>query len=333
MKVFVSIPKDSHVMKTFIPMDVCQYMEQRVQVVYSPLARQVTKEDILTYAADCDAIITGWGHPQISYDMIRTTNIKLIAHTGGSVGSLVTPDVYDNDVKVISGNLMYAESVAEGVIAYMLMALRKLPEYVSCTRSGEWSIENGQTKGLLDRSVGLIGQGAISTFLAEKLRVFNVKVKMYSGHPIKDNLVHDFGVEQVSLEEALQCNVVSLHSAMNERTRGMIGTEQFKLIRDGALFLNTARGHIVDEEAMIEELKKNRFTAVLDVYYNEPLEIGSPLRYLPNVYCIPHLAGPTFDRRPVITKRLVDNIKLFENGQKMPLEISKEHHARMTIGG
>ncbi len=90
---------------------------------------------------------------------------------------------------------------------------------------------------------------------------------------------------------------------------------------------------MVDEEAMIEELKTKRFSAVLDVYYNEPLDADSPLRTLKNVYCIPHLAGPTIDRRPIITKKLVDNIKLFEEGREMPLEISKEYAARMTVGG
>ena len=109
--------------------------------------------------------------------------------------------------------------------------------------------------------------------------------------------------------------------------------EQFKLIKDGALFLNTARGRIVDEPAMIEALKEERFDAVLDVYYSEPLESDSELRKLKNVYCMPHMAGPTIDRRPIITMRLIDNLMLYNEGKEMPLEIDSKYAARMTVGG
>ncbi len=333
MKIFISIPKESEVFRTFLNEEVRAYIEKAVEVEYSPYPEQVTPEQLTRAARECDAILTGWGHPQISYDMIAQTAVKLIVHTGGSVGSLVTPDIYEAGVRVLSGNQIYAESVAEGTIAYMLMGLRSLPDYVNQIRKGGWKLGNDYTKGLMNRTVGLIGAGAISTFLAKKLQVFHVKIKWYSSYPLDETLLEACHAEAVSLEEALQCDIVSLHSAMNERTRGMIGAEQFALIRDGALFVNTARGRIVDEEAMIEELKKKRFQAVLDVYYEEPLGSDSPLRHLENVYCIPHLAGPTIDLRPVITMSLVDNLVLFEQGVQMPLEISREHAARMTVGG
>ena len=333
MKVFVSIPKNTEVFDTFVSETVRKYMEERMEVKYSPYEGMVSPEQFAQQVADCDAVITGWGHPCITLDMVKNSNIKLIVHTGGSVGSLVTPDIYENGIKVISGNLMYAESVAEGVIAYMLMTLRKIPDYVYRIKNGGWHEKGDYSKGLLDRSVGIIGVGTISKFLINKLQVFNVKLKLYSSYPIDKEILDIENVEQVTLEEALQCDVVSLHSAMNERTRGMIGTEEFKLIKDGALFVNTARGRIVDENAMIEELKKNRFDAVLDVYYDEPLGADNPLRTLENVYCMPHMAGPTIDRRPVITMRLVDNMMLFAEGMEMPLEISREMAARMTVGG
>ncbi len=333
MKVFVSIPKGNGVFDTFIDKDVQKYMEERVEVKYSPYEGMVTSDQFTEQVKDCDAVITGWGHPQISYDMVKGTNIKLIVHTGGSVGSLVTPDIYQNGIRVLSGNLMYAESVAEGVIAYMLMGLRKLPDYVYRIKNGGWHEADDYSKGLLDRTVGIIGFGTISKFLVKKLQVFNVKLKLYSSYPIDKEILKECNAEQVSLEEALKCDVVSLHSSMNEKTRGMIGAEQFKLIKDGALFLNTARGRIVDEPAMIEALKEERFDAVLDVYYSEPLEADSELRKLKNVYCMPHMAGPTIDRRPIITMRLIDNLMLYNEGKEMPLEIDSKYAARMTVGG
>ncbi len=333
MKIFVSVPKNTEVFNTFFPDDVCKYLEESAEIVYSPYKEMITQEQFSQCVKDCDAVITGWGHPQITYDMVKDTDIKLIVHTGGTVGSLVAKDIFDNGIRVISGNLMYAESVAEGVIAYMLMGLRKLPDYVNRVKNGGWHTDEDYTKGLLDRTVGLIGIGAIAKFLIKKLQVFNVKLKLYSSYPIDEEILSMDNVEKVSLEEALKCDVVSLHSAMNDKTCGMIGEKELSLIKDGALFLNTARAKIVDEEALLKELANNRFDAVIDVYYREPLPIDDPIRNFNNVYCIPHLAGPTFDRRPVITKRLLDNVKLFEKGEDMPLEISKEIAERMTVGG
>ena len=189
MKVFVSIPKESGVFDTFIDQNVRKYMEERVEVKYSPYQELVTPEQFCEQVRDCDAVMTGWGHPQISYDMVKGTNVKLIVHTGGSVGSLVTPDIYENGIRVLSGNLMYAESVAEGVIAYMLMGLRKLPDYVYRIKDGGWHEKDDYSKGLLDRTIGIIGFGTIATFLVKKLQVFDVKIKIYSSYPVDASIL------------------------------------------------------------------------------------------------------------------------------------------------
>lgn len=333
MKVFVSIPQNGNVFETFITKEVRELMEGLFEVVYSPYEKNITQEQFKEAVGDAEVIITGWGHPQITYDMVNGTNIKAIAHTGGSVGSLVTPEIYDNGIMVMSGNLMYADSVAEGTIAYILTALRDIPKYTNNVKAGKWQLDTNYTEGLLDGEIGIIGMGAISKFLIQFLQPLRVKIKAYSGYPIDPDFLEKYNVTQVSLEEALQCKVVSLHSAMNERTRGLIGKEQFKLIKDGAVFVNTARGRVVDEPAMIEELKTGRFKAILDVFYHEPLEADSPLRTLENVYCVPHMAGPTVDRRAKITAALVRNIVDWTEGKEVYLEITKEQAARMTVGG
>ncbi len=304
-------------------------------MVYLPGDGKATVDDFKKYAKDCDAVITGWGHPQITAEMISKTKIKLVAHTGGSVGSLTGADVYDAGIKVISGNVLFAESVAEGVISYMLMGLRKQPHYITNVRNGGWHLEEKySTKGLLRETVGLVGFGTITRFLIEMLQAFKVNIMLYSSYPPNEEYCKKHNVTPASLNEIFsKCKIVSLHSAMNERTRGMIGKEQFKLLQDGSLFINTARGRVVREDEMIEALKEGRFDAVLDVYYNEPLEDDSPLRTLDNVYSMPHLAGPTFDRRHHIASAVIDNIIKFENGETMELEITKEVAARMTVGG
>lgn len=335
MKLFVSMPLNTDVTKSFVPPEVKNYLEERFEVTYSPLDRQLKAEEIAVYAKDADAIMTGWGHSKLDVAALENTAIKLIVHTGGSVGSLVTQEVYDEGIKVISGNNLYADSVAEGVLAYMFTALRSIPDYVNSIRNGGWWLKGvNYTEGLLEQNVGIIGMGAISRRVIKHLQAFHVNLKVYSSYPIEENFLKENNAVRASLEEIFAtCKIVSLHSAMNEKTRGMIGKEHFDLLQDGALFVNTARGRIVKEEEMIEALKENRFKAILDVYYQEPLAEDSELRKLPNVYCMPHMAGPTLDRRPVITKHLADDMVRFFKGESLQLEISKEYAARMTVGG
>ncbi len=333
MKIFVSIPRNSGVMNTFVSDDVKKYLEQRFEVHYSPLERQLTSEEVAVYAKDADVIMTGWGHCPLDAEILENTSIKLIVHTGGSVGDLVDQTIYEKGIKVISGNNLYADSVAEGVLAYMFMALRKLPDFVNNVRAGGWRPEGDgdYTEGLYDQTVGIIGVGAISKRVVKLLKPFGVSLKLYSGYLIDEEYLKENNATQASLEEIFAtCKIVSLHSAMNERTKGMIGKEHFDLLQEGAVFINTARGAIIRENEMIEALKEKRFRAVLDVFCKEPLDPDNELRELENVYCIPHKAGPTIDRRPYVTMRLADNIMKFMNGEEMELEIGSEYASRMT---
>lgn len=331
MKLFVSIPQGSAPMKKFLPEDVKKYLEERFEVTYSPFDRQLTREELKQFIQDKDVVMTGWGSITMDAEMLEGTPVKLIVHTGGSVGSLVTPEVYEMGVRVLSGNELYADSVAEGVIAYMLTALRKIPAYVQGVRDGDWRCEELVSEGLLEQSVGIIGMGAISKRVMKLLQMFHVKIKAYSGYPIDEQFLKENNAVQTSIEEIFAtCKVVSLHSSLNERTRGMIEKEHFELMQDGAVFINTARGAIIREEEMIEALKEKRITAILDVYCKEPLAADSELRKLKNVYCMPHKGGPTEDRCPAITKALADDICRFEHGEEMELEISGSYASRMT---
>ncbi|MBQ4110199.1 MAG: hydroxyacid dehydrogenase [Clostridia bacterium] len=335
MKVFVSVPKNDGVMETFFPENVKKYLEERFEVTYLPKDDEFpTIEEFKEYAKDADIVMTGWCHPVIDAKMLEGTNIKMIAHTGGSVGSLVVPETYDKGVKVISGNIYYARSVAEGTVGYILAGLRKIPDYVNCVRYGGWQPEQYPSERLIDQTVGIVGLGAISRNLIKMLQVFDVKIKIYSNYPIDENYLKENNATQVSLEEIFStCKIVSLHSAMNERTRGMIRKEHFDMLQDGALFINTARGRVIVEEDLIAALKEDRFRAVLDVYYKEPLPADSDLRKLHNVYCMPHVGGPTMDFYEVITKYLIDDMVKFEKGESVDTEITREYAARMTVGG
>ena len=331
-KVLVTIPQNA-VLETFFPSSVREKLERSFQVEYNPSTAQFSREELRDKLRGFDAVMTGWGTRMLDEGVLQGNGrLRLIVHTGGTVGNLVDAYAYDHGIRVFSGNKLYAESVAEGTIAYMLMAQRRLPDYINRVRGGAWRTEADVWEGLLDKTVGIVGLGTISTILIRMLQIFRVKLRVFSNYDLPDDLVRDYHCQQATLQEIFStCDIVSVHSALNDQNRGLIRKEHFDLLRDGALFINTSRGDVVDEAAMIEALRENRFRAVLDVYHQEPLASDSPLRTLPNVLPVPHMAGPTLDRRPLITSALIDEMIHFFQGESVfSLEIDQKMASRMT---
>lgn len=331
-KVLVTIP-EGDAKNTFFPPDISEYLEQRFEVTWNDSDKQLTKTELKELLREHDAVMTGWCTPMLDEEALSGNDrLKLIVHTGDTVANLVDDYAYEKNIRVFSGNRLFAESVAEGTLAYMLMAQRRIPDYVQRMREGGWLKVGDVWEGLLDKSVGIVGLGSISRLVIQLLQPFRVRIKVFSHHPAEKEFLEKYHCQMSSLEEIFsECDIVSVHSALNNENRALIGKEHFALLKDGALFLNTSRGDVLDEAALTEELQKNRFRAVLDVYQKEPLPVDSLLRKLPNVYVIPHMAGPTLDRRKWIAKALIDEMDGFFKGQEsFKLEITKERASRMT---
>ena len=111
-------------------------LKKRFEVSYLKGEKQLAEESFREAVCGCDAVITGWGHAFITQDMLKDTFVKYIAHTGGSVASLVSQEVYQKGVRVFSGNEIYAQSVAEGTVMYILMGLRRAPDYIKKVKNG-----------------------------------------------------------------------------------------------------------------------------------------------------------------------------------------------------
>ena len=331
MKLLVTIP-DGVTKEEFLTGETLALLEDNFEVTYNGLGRNYTQEEMYLAAENADIVLTGWGSPSfIGGPFEKCKSLKLIAHTAGSVADLVDENIYAHGIRVISGNRYFAESVAEGTIAYMMTALRRIPDDVRDMKNGVlWKNAERLTGGLLGRDVGIVGFGMISKYVIEMLKPFGAKVKIYSAYPIDKDFLEKTGAVQVSLPEVFGCSIVSVHSALSERTRGMIGKELLELMPNGAIFINTSRGAIVKENELIEELKKNRIFALLDVFENEPPELDSPLRSLDNVYPIPHRAGPTNDRRSYIGRQVALDIISFKNGEELKCEITSGYAKRMT---
>ena len=330
MKIFVAMP-EGVTRDSFITEECKRRLEKLGEVSYNTTQNQLTGEEIREKLIGADVVITGWGSPMLDKTVLEGNDtLKIIAHTGGTVTSVVDDYAYEKGIKVLSGNDVYAESVAESIVAYSLLGLRKIPKYMQAVKENGWYDYVSKWDGLLDQTVGFVSFGMIPKHLVRLLKPFRVKIKVYSSH-ISDEELLEYGMERASLEEVFStCKVISVHSALTEKTYHMIGKELIEKIPDGAVFVNTSRGAVIDEEALIEELKKDRFTAVLDVYEQEPMPADYPLRRMNNVYAIPHMGGPTYDRREYVTFALIDDIISFNEGKKLRMEISSSYRLHMT---
>lgn len=335
MNILVSIPQGD-LFNSFIYKETVERMRKMGNVVLNESNAHFTHEELCEKIKGMDIVITGWGSPCIDADVLQyADSLKYVAHTGGSVANYVCEEVYKKGITVISGNEMYAESVAEGVIAYILSSLRMIPRFshrLSYDKVWEnQDLGRNYAKGLLDRTVGIVSYGTISKYIIPMLQPFHVKIKLYSRKTMPQEFLEKYNVEQVSLEEVFSTSdIITMQTAKNPQTIGMINKKHLSLIKDGALFVNTSRGPIVDEDDLIAEIEKDRIYVMLDVYNKEPLPQDSPLLGREKVLLMPHMAGPTIDRRDAITNALLTDIENHMAGKPLTLEIPWELAREMT---
>lgn len=322
----------------FFPKENIEKLESKFEVVWNKTGGRLTKEELIEKVDDCDAVITCWGSNMFDEEVLaHAPKLKILAHFAGSVAPYVSEALYDRGIKVIGANdMMFAESVAEGAIAYMLCSQRKIKKIQKHieNRAEGWveSRKDPFKRGLLYKTVGIVSFGAIGEHLARMLQPFNCKIKVYSRN-ISDEKLQKYNMQRASLEEIFStCDIISLHTAWNKHTEKMINKDLIKMIKDDALLVNTARGQIIDEEALTEELKTGRFSAALDVFWQEPLPSESELYGLENVLIMPHNGGPTPDLYKYIADSLIDEMyDYLENGAPLKSEIPKAKGLSMTL--
>lgn len=330
MKIYITMPQ-TPTSDSFLTPKALKQLNSLGQVERNPYDRQLTVEEVIEFARDADVLITTWGSCKyFKKDVEKMPNLKMIAHAGGTVAPVVAPDVYETGVKVISGNDVFAKSVAEGCLCYILAALRRLEHYMGVMRDGGFRTDVFENRGLFGKKIGIVGFGTIARHLLNLIRWFDLEILIYSSH-LTDEEAATYGARTASLEEIFaECDVISIHASNTEKTRGMITRELMESMKSDALLVNTARGAVIDEPAMYEMLLAGRFYAALDVYDEEPPAPDAPIRQCKNALLMPHMGGPTMDMRGVVTTELCKDIARLEKGEPLQYEISASAAKRMT---
>jgi D-3-phosphoglycerate dehydrogenase len=208
-----------------------------------------------------------------------------------------------------------AVSIAEHALALLLAVARHIPQLDAATRAGAWP--RGQSIELLGKTCGVIGLGAVGRQFARLAAAIGMRAVAWTMHPQRHPDVALPDVELVELDELYRgSDVVSLHLRLSPETTGFLGAAQFALMKPSAILINTARGKIVDEAALVDALANGRIAgAGLDVFAVEPLPPAHPLTRLANVVLSPHCAGITPEAMEAGLRLSVENIRAFLDGR------------------
>ena len=211
-----------------------------------------------------EALLTTWGSPTIGAEVLsRNDTLKIVGHVGGSVAQIVSPELYARGVKVCSANGLMARTVAEWSLTMTLVALRNLVRYARFGGRGEgpdWSLrETNVVPG--DATIGIWGYGDVVRWLVRLLRPLEPKEILVSDEYLTAETAIAEGLRKVSLDELFaRADVVHCLTGLTEANRGRIGAEQLAVLRDGAVLLNCGRAALVQEEALIGELRQMEIT-------------------------------------------------------------------------
>lgn len=330
MKIFVASAVGA-VRSTFLTAENAAYLESLGNVVWYDSATPISPKALRDALENVDVCVCGWGTPRFDAAVLQKANrLRLIAYLCGSVSGIVSDELFDREIGVVSGNDVFAQTLAEGTLAYMLAALRRIPQYSDMMQETGWHPAEFDTQSLIGKSVGIIGLGETSRYLIDMLKPFRVRIKLFSRHLAEEDAAV-LGVEKAELSEIFSaCDIISLHCARNAQNYHLVSEELLRLMKQDALLVNTARGDIVDEAALAEHLKSGHIRAILDVYETEPLPMDSRLRHLQNCILIPHMGGPTIDRRRDAARIVLEDIRNFKEGLPLRHEVTRTRAARMT---
>lgn len=287
-------------------------LDEMGDVVWTESSHPLTVDAAADLLSDCDIAVGSWGSPFPSTELLKACpKLKLWEHAAGSVKYMFGPHLEGRSLIIASCKPALADVVAEMTLGQIILGLR---------RAFENSVDNRadivghppRLKVLMGSTIGVVGASLIGRRVINLLKPFGCDIALYDPYTSYAE-AEELGAEKVEhlLDLCRRSDVVTLHTPDIPETKGMIGAREFAAMRDDAIFINTARGACVDEEALIAELSRGRLLAFLDVSWPEPTPIDSPFRTLPNVVYTSHIAGPPC---PNLGRQAVGDIEAFLNG-------------------
>lgn len=289
----------------------------------SPMSR----EELLAAMADCDVLVPTVTD-SIDADLIAAAppRLKLIANYGAGVNHIDLAAAKAKGIMVTNTPGVFTDDTADLTMALILNVPRRLGEGHRLMRSGEW--QGWRPTGMLGhriggKTLGIIGLGRIGEAVALRAKVFGLNIIYNKRHRLPASVEEELGITfEPDLDRLIsRSDIISLHCPLTAETDKIINAKRIAMMKPEAYIINSSRGELIDEDALIDALQEGRIAgAGLDVYTHEPA-VDSRLFSIPNVVLLPHLGSATFEGREASGERVIANIRMWADGHRPPDQV------------
>lgn len=262
-----------------------------VDVVLADVVERLSEDELLAYAGSIDGVICGDDQFTAAVLKAAAPRLRVISKWGTGIDSIDKETASELGIKVLNTPEAFIDPVADTVLCYILAFARSQPLMTQQMREGAWEKIPG--RALSECTLGVVGVGKIGKAVLKRAQVFDMCLLGNDIVEVDPGFLAEMGVQMMGFDDLLkQSDFISINCDLNPTSKGLIDREAFRLMQPHAVLINTARGPIVIEEALIEALRNKSIAgAALDVFEEEPLPGESPLRTMDNVLLAPHNAN------------------------------------------
>lgn len=284
-----------------------------------------TEEEIIQNCKDADALINQYA--PITRNVIdQLKNCKVIARYGVGVNTIDVQAASEKGIPVCNVTDYCVDEVSDHALALLLSLARNVVKLHDSVKTGNWDFKAGiPIYRLRGRTLGLIGFGKIPRALAIKAQSLGLKVIAYDPY-FSEKAALEIGIRLATLSEVCrEADFLSVHAPLTNETKGLLGSEQFQLMNKEAYVINTSRGQVIDEDALIDALQTGQIAgAGLDVLENEPISKDHPLLQMDNVILHPHVAWYSEESQIELKRKTAENVANVLNGRLPDYLVNRE---------
>lgn len=308
-----------------IPDDLVAEVLGDMQVVQGPTGTEWRLDEVEEHLAGCHGLVS-WGFLRIDAALLdRAPELRVVANVAVGYDNLDVAEITRRGIWATNTPTDFAVPTAEVALGLMISVMRRIAEGERYVRDGAWHAPvPGRFDGpsLAGKTLGLIGFGSIAREVALRARAFGMHIVYHARNRAAGTVEDRLGAERLPLDELLTvADVISLHVPLTEQTEGLIDAGALARMKPTAYLINTARGRVVDESALITALQDGRLAgAGLDVFADEPV-VPTALLALPNVAIAPHLGGASIEGRRAAQRTALSNVRsvLFDGRAHTPV--------------
>ena len=278
-----------------------------VELALPPVRERLSEAELLPLVRDIDGAICG--NDRFTERVLSAApRLKVISKWGTGIDSIDTAAASKLGIQVCNSTDVFTDAVADTALGYILCFARQLPWMDREMRQQRWN--KTQLVSLKECTLGVVGVGNIGKAVVRRAREFGMKILGYDPVQPPGSFIAETGLQMMPLQTLVaEADFITLHCDLNPTSFHLIGREELSAMRPGACLINTSRGPVIDESALVEALRERRIAgAALDVFEIEPLPADSPLREMDNCLLAPHNANSSRSARKLVHKRTIANL-------------------------